>query len=146
MQGDMREIKYVRENYPEVFGKSRKREVVYKRQLYAYFLRDKTPMPFKAIGKELGLDHASIMYSYQQVQHYMNVKDEGFYYHTKEMMDYLYPDAFKIQERKENKLKLKLKELGLEGSNKYDIVAEIGSRKFTYHSFVEFLKDLTDGE
>ncbi len=52
----------------ELIGKSKKKELVYPRQITAYLMYEMLSMPFASIGKEMGgRDHTTIMYSRNKI-------------------------------------------------------------------------------
>lgn len=53
--------------FKELKQTSRKREKVYIRQVCAYLLKRNTKMTLYSIAHELGMDHATVVYSFRQV-------------------------------------------------------------------------------
>lgn len=61
----------------EVFGKSRKREVVMARQVFGYFARNYLGMKLSAIGRFLGgKDHTTVMHGNGKVKEFLAIGDD----------------------------------------------------------------------
>lgn len=63
---------------------SRKKELVFKRQIIMWYLRINTSLSLSEIGKMLGgKDHATVLHGYKVVKNYLEYKDKYF----KEVVD-----------------------------------------------------------
>lgn len=61
----------------EVFGKSRKREVVMARQIFGYFARNYLGMRLVAIGEFLGgKDHTTVIHGIGKVREFLSIGDD----------------------------------------------------------------------
>lgn len=61
----------------EVFGRSRKREVVMARQIFCYFARNYLTMKLTAIGEFLGgKDHTTIIHGIMKVKEFLSIGDD----------------------------------------------------------------------
>lgn len=59
----------------QIYEKTRKKEIVYVRQIAMYILREYFNISYPAIGKEIGgRDHTTVIHSYERVQ--KNIKDD----------------------------------------------------------------------
>ena len=76
---------------PEILIKSRKREVVYTRQAAAYLLNRYTLLSCSSIGRLIGLDHATVLYSLKSVH---NAKS-GY---NKELLEYVINLEYKLKQ------------------------------------------------
>ena len=64
-------------NYEKIISRSRKREIVIKRQLIQYILYKKN-MTRMDTGQLFGYDHTTIIHSIKKVNNYLYCKDEHF--------------------------------------------------------------------
>lgn len=69
----------------EVLGKSRKSDLVYVRDWCFYFLWRNTKLPITAIGKLMGRDHTTALYSKNKV--FNNIHDKTYTFHEKYVRD-----------------------------------------------------------
>ena len=59
----------------QIYEKTRKKEIVYVRQIAMYILREYFNISYPAIGKEIGgRDHTTVIHSYERVQ--KNIKED----------------------------------------------------------------------
>jgi len=77
--------------------KSRKREIVYGRQLVMWYLINNTKMTLTSIGKLFELDHATVLHAKKQIENFISlkVKDIGFR-EVVEDVDYELREIFNI--------------------------------------------------
>ncbi len=60
--------KFYNLNYKDLVGKSRKKELVWPRQIAIYLIREELNTSYPAIGQELGgRDHTTAMHSYNKI-------------------------------------------------------------------------------
>ena len=65
----------------EVFGKSRKKEIVFTRQVIMYILREFLDIPYSSIGQKIGnKDHTTVIHSCEkikkEIESGLNVKNQ----------------------------------------------------------------------
>lgn len=77
-----------KEGIPDVKGESRKKELVFCRQIFCYLAKKNNPKrTFESIGQFLGqFDHTTVIYSYNKVKSFIKNKDLEF---TKKWLYYL---------------------------------------------------------
>lgn len=77
--------KYNAKNYTikDIIGKKRNRQLVYLRQIYCMLARKYTKLISEEIGSYINRDHATVLYSIQQVY---NVKELNIIYNNYEQL------------------------------------------------------------
>jgi chromosomal replication initiation ATPase DnaA len=73
------------ERTPQIKQLTRRKEVVAVRHYLYFAYRKYTNLSYKAIGKKLGKDHATIMHGENKAKIFLNIKDSFFMETTKEI-------------------------------------------------------------
>jgi hypothetical protein len=119
--------------------KSRKRQIVWPRQVIFYYLYNDRKMKYRQIEQATGFHRATVMHSVEVVADRIRQNDKEFFEIIQPVRFLLKADQLKKPGLKDN-IRIELQKMGIDSSDDFAICGSFGHHTFTVGGFIDFVE------